>query len=428
MSAGQCTGLLGKKILIFGSEYPESYMVEELQKEGCFVIVTDNKENLDDAPAKQIANAYWNISYSDINALKERALHEGVEGIVIGFSEIRMEWALRLANALNLPMYFNEKQLAATRIKDVFKAMCETYGIGVPRNVQYNDETIHFPVIVKPVDNAGSKGIRICHNRLELDAAMEYALSYSPSKRILIEEYLVGQEVVLYYTIAEGEVVFTGMCDRYTNNEQGVGAQLPKAYIFPSKHIQAVLKTENKKIQRMFQNEGFTNGCVFIQAFFTQGELKVYEMGYRLNGARENIFVEYFGGVDNLKLLANYAVHGTMGNIEKIKQLNPVFGKLACKLTPLMAEGEIFKIEGLDEIAAHKNVIRVLANKKVGSKITAENVGTLMQVVARIFIVAENWKALKLAIDECQSYLKVTDIDGNDLLLNDCETSMLECY
>ena len=105
--------------------------------------------------------------------------------------------------------------------KDNFKNTCRKYGVPVVPEYYLDEiDKIEYPVIVKPVDSSSSKGISICQNRQQLDAAIEKALSFSVRKKILIEKYMDGLEVIIYYVIQNGNPTMVAMCDRYTSKEQ----------------------------------------------------------------------------------------------------------------------------------------------------------------------------------------------------------------
>ena len=84
--------LRGKKLLVLGATKDDCQIVEEAKKLGVYTIATDYHEDWDDAPAKKIADEAWNISWSYIPALKEKAVAAGVNGVIAGYSEFRTNW------------------------------------------------------------------------------------------------------------------------------------------------------------------------------------------------------------------------------------------------------------------------------------------------------------------------------------------------
>ena len=101
---------------------------------------------------------------------------------------------------------------------------------------------------MKPVDSSGSRGIRVCYKFEELRSAVESALSFSELDKVLIERYMTGQEVVVYYAFQDGEPTLLGICDRYTNHERASSAQLPTSYVFPSRFTKGYMASEDSAV------------------------------------------------------------------------------------------------------------------------------------------------------------------------------------
>ena len=182
--------LTGKKLLILGATAGEISLVKRAQKYGIYVIVTDNHTDYTLAPAKNVADEAWDISWSDIDTLEKLSRESGVDGILAGYSEFRVENMIKLCERLNFPCYINNEQLEITRDKIKFKECCRKYGVPVVKEYSSIDEVNEYPVIVKPTDRAGSIGISIAHSFEELEKAYQYAYDLSLEKRDIIEKYI----------------------------------------------------------------------------------------------------------------------------------------------------------------------------------------------------------------------------------------------
>ena len=178
--------LRGKKLLILGAYKTEIEIVNAARELGVYSITTDNHEDWNLAPAKKVSDEAWNVSWSDIQTLEKKCIDANVDGLIAGFSERRVRYAKELAEKLNLPFYAENVILDFIFSKDAFRDICVKSGISLPKHFDINDE-IKFPVIVKPVDNGGSRGISICNHKNELDFAYNKALSVSDSKKVIIE-------------------------------------------------------------------------------------------------------------------------------------------------------------------------------------------------------------------------------------------------
>jgi hypothetical protein len=284
-------------------------------------------------------------------------------------------------------------------------------------------DKIQYPALLKPVDSSGSRGISVCCNGSELIDAYNKALSYSTSKRVIVERYMSGTEAVLYYTIQDGYVSLSAMCDRYTNTEQIGLAPLPTAYIFPSRHLNTYLELDHKNVQKMYQSIGLKNGFIFLQAFIDNDRICCYEMGCRIAGAQGHKIISAVNDINALQMLVNYHLTGIMSGWDVKAADNPKFPKMACKLTPLLKTGKIGHIIGLDEIENLPGVEEIVPVHKEGDIVDKE--GTLEQILVRIFLTADSKYSLATVIDQIQNTLQVTDENGQDMLLSGFDTRIL---
>lgn len=309
--------------------------------------------------------------------------------------------------------------------KDYFKNKCREYG--VPTIDEYGPEdldNIEYPVIVKPIDSCSSKGITVCHNRSELDSAIEYALSFSKNGKYLIERYMTGDEVISYYVIQDGNPIFAGMCDRYTYKAREELVQLPTSYIFPSRHIDSYMKSTDPMVKNMIKGLGLKNGSIFFQAFEDKGLVRIYEPGYRLNGAQEHLIVSEISGIDAKELYINVALTGKASEKDLSLLSNPKHKQIACKLSPLVSLGKIKKLGGLEEIKNLPDVVSVNPSYNEGDTVTGE--GTLKQIVCRFFIVSENKQKLTDTINKIYDLLVVSDENGNNMLIGKFDTQIVD--
>lgn len=420
----------GKKLLVLaGHAISSCEIVEYAKSQGAHVIVTDYLDQID-SPAKQLADEDWMISTADVDLLEKRVREYGIDGIFTGTNDFHIERAIELCERLNLPFYCTREQWDICNNKQRFKQLCRNHDISVIPEYRLTHEflradldKIQYPVILKPVDSGGSRGISVCCKENELIDAYNKALSYSTSKRVIIERYMNGTEVVLYYTIQDGYVSLSAMCDRYTSREQIGLAPLPTAYIFPSRHLNTYLKQDHENVQKMYQSIGLKNGFIFLQAFIDDGRICCYEMGCRIAGAQGHKIISAVNGINALQMLVNYHLTGNMSGWDVKVADNPMFAKMACKLTPLVKIGKISRIIGLDEIENMQEVTEIVPVHKEGDIVDKE--GTLDQILARIFLVADNKYSLATAINQIQNTLQVKDENGQNMLLTGFDTRIL---
>lgn len=180
-----------------------SFIIKRLPK----VYVTDNHTDYDLSPAKKYADVAWDVSWSDLDTLEQMCRKEGIDGITAGYSEIRVENVIKLCKRLDLPCYTTMEQLEITRDKIKFKNECRLNGVPVVKEYKTIEDVDAYPVIVKPVDRAGSIGISVAHDKEELKRAYDYAMDMSLCKEVIIEEYIYkAVKFDAYYEIIDGKI------------------------------------------------------------------------------------------------------------------------------------------------------------------------------------------------------------------------------
>lgn len=413
----------GKKVLILGANPETVSLIKKAQELGIYTIVTDNNPH---AFAKKYADKAANVNAVDVKGLVALAKEEKVDGVLVGVAEALLPAYHEVCSRLNFPCYSSLDKFEVMVRKDYFKEKCREYQVPTIEEYSPDDlDVIEYPVIIKPIDSCSSKGITICHNRKELDAAIQYALSFSQNGKYLIEKYMTGDEVISYYVMQDGNPIFVGMCDRYTYRQGNQKVQLPTSYIFPSKYIDSYLKYSDLAVKNMIRGLGLENGSIFFQCFVDEkGIVRTYEPGYRLNGAQEHMIISKVSGIDAKELYINLALTGKVSDVNLELLSNPKPAQISCKLSPLVRVGTIKKIEGLDEIAKLKDVVSINPSYLDGDTVDGE--GTLKQIICRFFIVSDNKNDLIATIREIQKKLRVTDEADQNMLIGEFDTNIID--
>lgn len=383
---------------------------------------------LKDSPAKKIADKSFLIDALDTNAISELIKTEKIDGILTGFVDLLLPYYYEICRKTGLFYYGTNEQFKILHDKVLFKNLCKRHNIPVVEEYEINsidDEesinNLHFPVLLKPVDNSGGRGITICHNVSEFKNNYLESLKFSKSKKILIERYMQSKEVTIFYILKDGEIKLSAMGDRHIKHFSDDKIPLPVAYTFPSIHLKKYEKDLNDKVINMFKSIGLRNGMIFIQSFIENGECVIYEMGYRLTGSLEYNIIEHASGYNPLQMMVEQAVFGkTYSNITKLA--NPYFKNKYCNITFLINPGTIKKIEGVEQIKKISNVLDLFLSYEEGDEIPFSAKGTLAQVVARVFAFAPNYEELTKTIELIHSKFKVISTDDENMLLPTFDT------
>lgn len=418
----------GKKLLILGANPETAGLVIKANQMGVVTYVTDFNHY---AYAKRYACIPCDIDATNCEELEKLIVKEKIDGVLCGVAESLMPTYAKICKDFGFPCYGDEELFNLFIDKASFKEVCREHNVPVVDEFFLKDysesslKAVQLPVVVKPVDSCSSKGISVCKTYNELKSGIDKALEFSKSKRLIIEKYMTGEEVIIYYAFQNGEPSLVAMCDRYTNKEQEGVAQLPTSYVFPSKHLDRYVQTVDGHVKKMFKSLNVKNGFMFIQSFVDEnGNVKFYEPGYRLNGAQEHYIVSRTTGIDAKECLINLALTGKESDVTVSKLADPhLKGMYGCKLSPLVRLGKIAKIIGLDEIQKIKNVISINPSYENGDEVTGY--GTLKQIVCRFFIVADSKRELKDTIDQIYQLFDVVGDDGTSMLMARFDTNII---
>lgn len=406
-----------KRLLILGGIALSKEIVEAAHNLGIEVYVTDY---LPDSPAKRIADKNFMVSTTDINAVVDLIKREHIDGVLTGYIDLLLPYYVQICRKAGLPCYATEEQIAITTDKARFKELCKHYS--VPTVPEYSYKEVMegkavFPVLVKPVDNSGARGIFICHDLNEFSEKYEESLSFSPSKHVLIERYMSGKEATIFYYLHEGEIYLMGMGDRHMLKFDTALIPLPIGYTFPSTYLPSFKQETNRHIVEMFKALGMSEGMVFMQSFIQNGECIIYEMGYRLTGSIEHHLINKATGFNPLEAIINFAV-GNDVDMVKVQKINPEKGFLA-NVSLLTTPGTIVEYRGIEEAKQIEGVLHVFLSYDTGTQLGTEIMGRLAQIAVRILLYADNQQELIKRMEQIKNTIKAFDENGNDLLIKE---------
>ncbi|RHV92935.1 ATP-grasp domain-containing protein [Culturomica massiliensis] len=413
--------LYGKKLLILGGIALSCEIVKQAHAMGATVYVTDYLTN---SPAKKIADKSFIVDATHVEEVVKLIKQEKIDGVLTGFVDMLLPYYQQICERAGLPCYATMQQIEITTDKIKFKNLCRNFDVPVVEEYELSQRAnFTYPLILKPIDNSGGRGVTICKNADEFDIAYSNALSFSPSKHVLIERYMTSKEVSLFYIAIDGEIHLTAMGNRYVKHSQNGVIPLPVAYFFPSQHLDNYLQHLNEKIIKMFKSIGIQNGIIFIQSFVENGECVIYEMGYRLTGSLEYKLSTKINGINPLEMLIRFALTGKMTDCKTLPE--PHFDKPAANITFLAKPGVIGEIKGVEQIRTLPGVIDLIFTYLAGEEIPQKAVGTLAQVILRVFIVSETKKQLKQTMDEVHRSIEIHSTTGEDMLLPTFDTHEL---
>ena len=282
---------------------------------------------------------------------------------------------------------------------------------------------------MKPVDNSGSRGITICHNRQELDKAVEIGRKASKSGKVLIERYMDGREVTVFWTFQNGNYYLSALANRHVKHNQGDDViPLPVGYTFPSVYLPKYRKEVEDNCKRMFRHLGLKDGMMFMQCKVEDGTCYVYDLGYRLTGSLEYKILERVCGFNPLKMMICHALTGKMGDESVADKAVPEFKTPAFNVSCLCAPGTIKELIGVEEVKKFPEVEDAVIAHAPGETITEQMKGLLAQITVRVLGSVHSKEELLPIMQKIDDTIHIIGVDGRELLLQGIEYKDIEGY
>ena len=395
-----------KKLLLLGGSRYLLPVIEKAHKLGVYVITCDY---LPDNIAHKYSDEYHNVSIVDKEAVLALARELNIDGILSFATDPGVITASYVASKLNLPGCPYES-VSILQNKDKFREFLRENNFNVPQAIGFDSiekaikgiTNFCFPVIVKPVDSAGSKGVSRVDDLADLRQAVDKAFKNSLSKKIIIETYLekMGCSSDTDCFSVNDELIFASFdCQYFDDN--AVNPYTPSSYSWPSDMSIAAQRELRSELQRLIKLLHLGTSIYNVETrVCTDGKAYIMEVSPRGGGNRLSEMLFMSCGEDLIE--AN--IRGALGlPIQKL--YDPIYqGAWAEYIIHSNKVGK-FKELVIDDDFAQKNVVECDLWVKPGDDVrnftgANETLGTL---VLRFDSIEETKRALK----NMNRYIKV---------------------
>lgn len=351
-----------QKLLMLGTSLLSREMVLYAKSQNVYTIVTDYLEP-EKSRAKLIADEYWMINCGEVDLLEKKCRKEGVTAVICGISEFCLEVCMELCKRLGFPCYCTPEAWHYSRDKDDFKKLCKQVGAPVAQDYHLTDDltdeeinSVQFPVVVKPVDMSGNRGISYCYDKKELIEAYKYARSLSHNDKIIVEKMLKGKEWYSSYAIVDGEIRLLSLNGMYV--EPGFLQNLYSLTTTVSDNVERFCKEINPQIEEVLRKAGCKQGLAWVQVMLDEDDhFYIIEMGYRLPG--DMTFVPYTTmlNLNVTKWLVDYSLGHKKNMSEMPVSQKKAFKQCGCCYSLWTHKAGVIKeLAGLDKILKDKSI------------------------------------------------------------------------
>lgn len=354
-----------KKLLIIGASILQLPAIKKAKELGHYVAVADFNPNAVGIP---FADKFYNASTIDIDAICEVAKDFQPDGIMTLATDMPMRSIAAATSLLALPGISMDTAIKSTDKGEMIKAFKE-HGVESPwfyiiekaEQLQEVMPRIEYPCILKPTDNAGSRGVMLVKSVDELIAAYQYSVSQSRGGFVILEEYMTGPEVSVEVMVVDGEPYVLQVTDKLTTGTPyfvEMGHNQPS--MLPAEDVEKIKDLACRAVKSV----GINCGPSHVEIKLTPTGPKMVELGARMGGdCITTHLVPLSTGVDMIKA----TIDSALGQIPNIV---PTLQKGSAIRFFNAPNGIITAIEGIDEAKDFAGVQEISFTKNVGDEVT----------------------------------------------------------
>lgn len=399
-----------KKLLLLGGSQQQLVAIETAKSLGYYTVVCDY---LIDNPGQFIADVFYLVSTTDIEAVLKIANKEQVNGVISYASDPAALTAAYVSEELGLPGHSIQAVDTLTD-KAKFRKFLYENDFKTPKSGSFHElqelqEEIHqyrLPLIIKPVDSSGSKGVSMLESTGDLAFAFANAKKYSRQGRIIVEEYveMKGYQVAGDGFAVNGELIFR--C--YGNDHFDSSAAnpfVPVSASFPLDMDEKIYVKIDNEIQRLFDSIKIGTGAFNFDIRISDTEdVYLMEVGPRNGGNYIPQVIEHATGVNLVEL----SIKAAMGDsLPSLKTVDPK-GYYSYYVVHSNYSG-ILKNVQIEADIKNNHIISMHWNKSVGDKIEAfkgsnSAIGILLMKFTSmnqmLMLMDENIKWISVEVDQ----------------------------
>lgn len=382
-----------KRLLIIGASILQLPAIIKAKELGHYVAVADLNPNAVGIP---YADEFYNASTIDIDAICKVADEFKPDGIITLATDMPMRSIAAATSRLGLPGISIETAIKSTDKVEMIKAF-KDHGVESPWFYVIDSiTTLHsllpslsYPCILKPTDNAGSRGVMLVESVDELFEAYQYSVSQSRGGVVILEEYLTGPEVSVEVMVINGEPHVLQVTDKLTTGAPyfvEMGHNQPS--LLPVDDVEKIKDLACRAVKSV----GINCGPSHVEIKLTPAGPKMVELGARMGGdCITTHLVPLSTGIDMIKATIDVS-------LGLAPDITPTFHKGSCIRFFDAPRGVISAINGVQQAKNIKGVKDIIFTKNVGEEVTE-----IHSSLDRCgFIIAQDSSAQK-AIAACKS-------------------------
>lgn len=390
-------------------------LMEELRryfKGDVEIILVDMSDKVRAIP---FADRFLKISTMDKEAVLKAAREEKIDYILTACGDQPLSTMAYVATEMGLPTYLSEQDVRDLTNKRFMKDKMVKSGIPTAKHV-YIDKNwngvipdFEYPLVVKPVDSNGSKGVKKVFTPADMEKALKEAFQYSLSGDVIIEEFKQGEELsVDVYVEGRTAKLLSITASKKIQENKDSFTIIQSYYPAPTDYKEERVLEICQKIADEWH---LHNTPLLVQMIQKGDSYNVLEFSARMGGGSKYRLIQVLSGVDIMKVYVEM-VMGEKPHVEPKKQYNnAIMSYIYCY------PGVYESVEGLDELKAKGVILDYFIYRGPDSVIEKSN--TSSDRAAGFLVVGSSQEEVEKKLAEANAALRVLNDKGEDFMRHD---------
>lgn len=394
----------GKTILIIGGGLLQIPIIETAKSMGLQVVVADMNP---DSPGFKISDKKIIMSTKDIEGMvreaKKFVQETNIHAVITAGTDASMTVSA-VANALGLlGMRYVDAEACSNKVK--MRKRLKEHNVPIPNFAEVwsiSDARdalsfLKFPLVMKPSDNMGARGVIKVDSLEELHQAFKHSKKFSPTGEMILEEYMNGPELSVDAISYYDKIKMTGIADRIIEREPyfiEIGHTMPSQ--LSKKIIDEVEHVMKQGMKALGIHLGVGKGDIKV----TETGVKVGEIAARLSGGFMSAYTFPYSSGINLNKAAIQIAFG-----EEPDELNETKNLVSIERAIISNPGKIISITGVEEASRIKEVNHIFMQSKVGDIINEPT--NNIEKSGHVIITSENLEKAEKVFEEVKMKIQI---------------------
>ncbi|MGH8746828.1 MAG: ATP-grasp domain-containing protein [Burkholderiales bacterium] len=348
-----------KRLLVLGAGRHQKGLIRRAEERGLRVVASDYYP---DAPGKAYATYRADIDARALDDNIRLAREHRVRGVITAGTDQPLVTMAEVAAALGLPCYLTpEAARTATNKSRMARAFAAHGVLRAPwREARSRAEAeqaaalFGYPLVLKPTDSQGQRGISRVDRPAELEAALGAAVRASRDGCAMIEPFVEGWEVTANAWVKGSEVRLQMITDRVTYNPlPAIGICFQ--HVYPSVRAAKLEDAVRDQLSRIAACYAVTDAPLYVQMIVHRGGLSVVEAACRIGGGHESSLARIALGVDVIDRLIDLALEGRCAPIADTHDGSGAGGHALVNFL-LARPGTVASLEGFDAMLERRGI------------------------------------------------------------------------